>query len=220
MEKANKVYDELYEKNKDSLNPEVLFRYSHALKANKNYESADKILSIYLNRTVNTKAFIENLNDIVPYNYDVSKMNSKSSADNFGMSYFGDKVVFASVRNTEDPKYQWNNKPYLDLYEATVSDSSDLEDVKPFPEIINTDSHESNATFSSDGKTMYFSRTNDKRIKINDQKISGRGSRHNCENSNRLKSLRCIYETARLHFIQMPHFIQVFISSNSEFWMK
>jgi len=172
MEKANKVYDELYEKNKDSLNPEVLFRYSHALKANKNYESADKILSIYLNRTVNTKAFIENLNDIVPYNYDVSKINSKSSADNFGMSYFGDKVVFASVRNTEDPKYQWNNKPYLDLYEATVSDSSDLEDVKPFPEIINTDSHESNATFSSDGKTMYFSRTNDKRIKINDQKIA------------------------------------------------
>lgn len=172
MEKANKVYDKLYEKNKDSLNPEVLFRYAHALKSNKNYEDADKILSIYLNRSVNTKVFIENINESVPYNYEVTKMDSESSTDNFGMSYFGDKVVFASVRNTDDPKYQWNNKPYLDLYEATISDGNKLEDVKPFPDVINTDSHESNATFSSDGKTMYFSRTNNKRVKIDDQKIA------------------------------------------------
>jgi outer membrane protein OmpA-like peptidoglycan-associated protein len=44
--------------------------------------------------------------------------------------------------------------------------------VEPFPEIINTKNHESSATFSADGKTMYFNRTGDKQVKIGEERIA------------------------------------------------
>ena len=89
------------------------------------------------------------------------------------MTFYGDnKVAFASARNEDSPLYNWNDLPYLDLYTGTLSDSGELTDVTPFSMNINTKSHESNATFSQDGKTMYFNRTNEERIKIEDAKIA------------------------------------------------
>src|SRR5690606_31905223 len=91
----------------------------------------------------------------------------------FGLSFYGDdKVVFASTRNTESPNYAWNDTPYLDLYAATMSGNGTLENIEPFSEAINTDSHESNAVFTKDGKTMYFNRTNATRKKDDEDKIA------------------------------------------------
>src|SRR5690606_37315076 len=91
----------------------------------------------------------------------------------FGLSFYGDdKVVFASTRNTESPNYAWNDTPYLDLYAATMSGNGTLENIEPFSEAINTDSHESNAVFTKDGKTMYFNRTNATRKKVDEDKIA------------------------------------------------
>jgi len=58
------------------------------------------------------------------------------------------------------------------LFEGTVSKDGLLENVKPFSDKINTKTHESNATFSQDGKVMYFSRTNSKRVKIGKEKYA------------------------------------------------
>ena len=43
---------------------------------------------------------------------------------------------------------------------------------KPFSEIINTKTHESSATFSKDGKTMYFNRTNDVQVQVGEEKFA------------------------------------------------
>src|SRR5690554_2606094 len=99
-------------------------------------------------------------------------MTSSSSSGDFGISFYGDKVVFSSPRNSENPIYKWNGKPYLDLYEASIDAEGQLSNIKSFSDEINTKTHESNATFSKDGKTMYFSRTNDKRVKIGEEKIA------------------------------------------------
>lgn len=172
MDFAVKNYGQLFLSFKDSLKSESYFKYAHALKGANDYEKADAVMGEYLKFQVDTKKFIENLQNIVPYDYEIQTMTKSSSNGDFGMSFFGDKVVFASLRSTDKPVFNWNQKPYLDLFEATVSKDGQLENIKPFSDKINTKTHESNATFSQDGKVMYFSRTNSKRVKIGEEKYA------------------------------------------------
>jgi outer membrane protein OmpA-like peptidoglycan-associated protein len=172
MKKANNAYKKLFANYKDSISSEVYFRYANALRGVEDYETGDQIMSEYSNLTENTPIFIEELTSLVPYNYTINKVKRGSSIGDFGVTYLKDKVVFASVRNSDNPEYTWNKNPYLDLYTASVSKDKNLKNVTPFSEEINSKTHESNATFSTDGKTMYFSRTNKKRIKIGEEKIA------------------------------------------------
>lgn len=172
MQFAADNYGNLFFKYKDSIQPECYFRYAHALKGIEDYERGDKIMGEYLKYSVDTKKFKEHLNNIVPHKYKVNQMTKSSVTGDFGISFFGEKVVFASLRNAQSPLYKWNEKPYLDLYEATVSKDGILENIKPFSEQINTKTHESNAVFTKDGKTMYFSRTNDKQVQVGEEKFA------------------------------------------------
>jgi outer membrane protein OmpA-like peptidoglycan-associated protein len=172
MSLAKTPYTNLYLTYKDSIPPEVLFRYANTLKALKDYEEGDKIMGKYLGYAVDTKKFKENLNKIVPYNYEIKRMTENTSTGDFGMNFYREKVVFASYRNSENPLYHWNQKPYLDLYEARVNINKELKDIVRFSDSINSKTHESSPTFTNDGKFMYFSRTNDKRVLINEVEIA------------------------------------------------
>jgi len=169
---ATRVYGKLFLTYKDSLKPEVYFRYAHALLGIADYAKADEIMGQYLKYNVNTVKFISNLNTNVPYNYVIQPMAKNTSNGDFGMSFYGDKVAFASLRNAENPAYAWNDKPYLDLFSAEVNDKGLLVKIEPFPKEINTKTHESSATFSADGKIMYFNRTNDKKVEVGDEKFA------------------------------------------------
>ncbi len=172
MQKAIKTYRELFLTYGDSIDIELHFRYAQALKGVKNYKEADKHLSRYYNKKVNTPAFIEELEKTTPHTFEVRQLENKNSNGDFGLSFYGDRVAFASARNNENPSFAWNNLPYLDLYSGKLTENGSMEDVKPFPDEINTDSHESNATFSRDGKTMYFNRTNKNRTKTGEERIA------------------------------------------------
>lgn len=172
MKLARVPYARLFNEYKDSIPKDVYFRYAQTLKGVKDFKKADEIMGDYLGYAVDTQKFIENLNRIVPYNYEVKRMSQSARTGDFGMSYFGDKVVFSSLRNSESPTYNWNALPYLDLYQAEVSKDEELKNIKPFPKEINTSTHESNATFTTDGKTMYFSRTSDKRVLIGNEMVA------------------------------------------------
>ena len=172
MKMARTPYTGLFTAYKDSLKPEAYFRYAQVLKGVKDYENADKIMGEYLGYVVDTKKFIENVNRIVPYTYEIQQMNQSTRTGDFGIAYYGDKVVFSSFRNLENPTYKWNNQPYLDLFQADVSRDKKLINIQPFSEEINTKTHESNATFTADGKTMYFSRTNENRVQIGEELVA------------------------------------------------
>lgn len=172
MRQARTPYASLFTNFKDSLKPEYYFRYAQALKGSKDYETADKIMSEYLGYNVDTKTFSAHLNKIVPYIYEIQPMNQSSRTGDFGISYYGDKVVFSSFRDHKNPIYNWNNQPYLNLFVAEVSEDKRLVNIQPFSDEINTKKHESNAIFTSDGKTMYFSRTNDKRIQVGEELVA------------------------------------------------
>lgn len=173
LQKAVKTYRELFVEYGDSIDIDYHFRFGQALKGVKNYKEADRHLSTYYNKPVNTTAFIESVEKTTPHVFNLKQIENKNSSGDFGLSFFGDdKVAFASARNSENPAYSWNNLPYLDLYHATLSDANTLEDIQAFSDAINTNSHESNAVITKDGKTMYFNRTNETRKRTDEERIA------------------------------------------------
>ena len=50
-------------------------------------------------------------------------MTKNTTNGDFGIAIFGDKVAFASARNNANPEYEWNGKPYLDLFMANVDEN-------------------------------------------------------------------------------------------------
>ena len=172
MNDAVRVYGKLFLIYKDKIDKKYYFKYAQALLGTDEQEKADIIMSEYLGYEVSTPKFIANLLSNVPYNYQLQPMAVNTSNGDFGMAFYGDKVVFSSYRNGNSKDFGWNNKPYLDLFSAEVNDKGLLTNVTPFPSEINTKTHESNATFSQDGRFMYFNRTNDKKVKIGNEKVA------------------------------------------------
>ena len=168
MSFAETPYANLIFKYKDSVKPEYYFKYANVLNALNDTKRADKMMSKYKGYLVDTQKFKEHLNSIIPYNYTIKKLSKNASGD-FGISIFEDKVVYASLRNSTNPVYRWNQKPYLDLYQATLSNNGELENIKSLSKTINTKTHESSAVFSKDKKTMYFNRTNNQRVKVGNE---------------------------------------------------
>lgn len=178
FEKAYTAYKKVYDKKLESDLPRSFyFKYFEVLRGTKNYEAADEISTRHLKDSIDTEAFRLKLKQVVPYNYQWQNITKSVSGSNFGVGFYGEKIVFSSTQNPENPKYKWNQKPYLDLYEAQISnrDTShvSLDSMKPFHEAINTKKqHESSAVFTKDGKTMYFSRNLKKRIDLDSTKIA------------------------------------------------
>lgn len=172
MTNAVRAYGQLFFTHKDSVKKDVYFRYANALKGTKDFDKGDAIMTEYLGFEQNTPKFMKNVTRNTPNSFRLEMMSKNKTNGDFGISFFGDKVVFASVRNAVEKSYGWNERPYLDLFSATVDSKGQLTNIVPFSDAINTKKHESNATFSADLKTMYFNRTSEKRIKVGDEKIA------------------------------------------------
>ncbi len=172
MTNAVRAYGQLFFTFKDSVKKEVFFRYANALKGTKDFDKGDAIMTEYVGYEQNTPKFMKNTTRNTPHSFKSQIMSKNKTNGDFGISFFGDKVVFASVRNSEEKAYGWNDRPYLDLFSASVDGNGQLENVEPFSSVINTKKHESNATFSADGKTMYFNRSGDKQVKIGNEKVA------------------------------------------------
>jgi outer membrane protein OmpA-like peptidoglycan-associated protein/tetratricopeptide (TPR) repeat protein len=171
MDKAAKNYSKAIS-SKANITNDIYFKYAQALYGTDNVKLADSMMSIYNSKQINTPLFINKVNLANPFIYDVKLITKGAKAGDFGLTYFGEKFVFSSLRNTDSPNYNWNEKPYLDLYSATFSEKGGLENIEPFNTDVNSKTHESSAILTSDGQTMYFSRTGLKRIKIGEEKIA------------------------------------------------
>jgi hypothetical protein len=172
MNNAICAYGQLFFTYKDSVKKEVFFRYANALKGTKDYEKGDAIMSEYIGFEQNTSQFMKNVTRNTPNSFKLQMMSKNKTNGDFGISFYGDKVVFASARNVEKKAYGWNDRPYLDLFSAFVNSEGQLVKVEPFSDVINSKKHESNATFSADLKTIYFNRTGEKQVKVGNEKVA------------------------------------------------
>ena len=166
MKQASYYYKILLSNYSETVNPTYFYKYSEALKGINDFEEADLWLQKYYKatqqepeETIETLSYFEILNSSIKRPYELHKISSNSSGSDFGTAFYGNTIVFSSTRN-DGPLYDWNQQPYLDLFQADRTATGDLVNVRPFSEEINTKMHESNAVFTKDGKTMYFTRNN------------------------------------------------------------
>jgi outer membrane protein OmpA-like peptidoglycan-associated protein len=167
MEDASNWYKILFQKFESTVDATYFFKYSQALKGINNFKEADKWLRKYYSKkqiaiesNLETLPFFESLTNQINRPYIVHHLaNSNTTNSDFGTAFFADKIVFASTRNSGNT-YDWNKQPYLDLYEAERTETGDFSNISSFSNSINTKTHESNAVFTKDGKTMYFTRNN------------------------------------------------------------
>jgi peptidoglycan-associated lipoprotein len=184
MGNAAEVYRTLFLRHEAETDSQYKFRFAHSLMATGQHDDANEYFSDYYGREYNFEEFRREMDTTVSHVYTTNQiMNNAASAD-FGIAFYNDQVVFASTRNQERPIYPWNKKPMLDLYTADMDDEGQLSNIVLFPGSINSDTHESSATFSQDGMTMYFDRTNDKRVKNEDDERVAHISIYRAENVN------------------------------------
>lgn len=165
MQNAAEVYELLFLRHSGNVEPEFQFRYAHALMATGNYVKADEYMNQVTGENWNHEEFAEELDTLVPHKFKYDQVMNNQSSSDFGIAFYGDRVAFASTRNQERPIYPWNKLPTLDLYSAEMNDEGEMSDIVLFSDAINTDQHESSATFSQDGNVMFFDRTNEDRVK-------------------------------------------------------
>jgi outer membrane protein OmpA-like peptidoglycan-associated protein len=165
MKIAAKWYKFLLTEYKSTVSPQYYYRYAQTLKGIKKYDEADKWFQKYkeqLHQTpegIKTLSTLKNEKEQLKNNYVVHKIEGNTSFSDFGTSFYGDKIVFASASKNGN-LYAWNNEPYLDLYIANKDKNGNLSNIEPLSKNINSKMHEANAVFTKDGKTMYFTRNN------------------------------------------------------------
>jgi outer membrane protein OmpA-like peptidoglycan-associated protein/tetratricopeptide (TPR) repeat protein len=158
---AAKWYAKAVEQNQDA---ETYYRYAQMLKANGNYEEANKQMqkfAITSPSDMRAKAFKENPNYIPRLldkakMYNVNSLEMNSDKSDFGAVLHDNTVFFTSARNTAKKSYGWTDEPFLDIYKADYNDNGTISNVIAVKE-LNSKYHDGPVTISADGNTIYFS---------------------------------------------------------------
>ncbi len=161
MQEATKWYGELVSYAEGSFGQENYFRYAQALKSLEKYDEADKVMKKFIElnpKDSRSKYYnmdyltaIEKISD----DYELQNLDINSPYSDFGTSIYDSNLIFASSRDKKGEIYNWNDQPYLDLYEFNRTGV-----VSKLKGKVNTKYHESSSAFTKDGKTMYFTRNN------------------------------------------------------------
>ena len=157
-------------------NADAGFRYAEALKANGKYDEAAAQFGTYAssggNRTLAARADAESKNAAASKSvaatrnkYDVMPVDALNSAgSDFGGAMMGKTgdLVFTSGR--EGKKYLGNGENFNDLYAIKFDNAATMSGgtVRKLEGPFNTETkHEASATYTPDGNTMVFARSND-----------------------------------------------------------
>ncbi len=170
LEKAGKWYGELFAMNQDQ-DAEYYYRYSQCLKAVGDYGQADKMLAEFNKKSGNDKraqlyASHKNYLEEIKANsgrFNIEDAGINSEFSDYGSSFSGNKLVFASARDTGNVSkkvHKWTNQSFTNLYGSEVKNDGTLSQPERLSKKINSKFHESTPVFTQDGKTMYFTRNN------------------------------------------------------------
>jgi outer membrane protein OmpA-like peptidoglycan-associated protein/tetratricopeptide (TPR) repeat protein len=174
-------YAKLFQLSSDQT-AEYYFRYAQALKSAQLQMRSDSVMAVYCskfpteirakNYLVKQRYFFEN-NPFLAIHLKNLEINTVYS--DYGATIHGDSIYFASARpEILDPEeYERTQQPYTNLFVAkfidtTVSRSKIYDNGKTFSVF-----HEATPTFSTDGKTMYYTK-NELASKKNKTLVNGR----------------------------------------------
>jgi outer membrane protein OmpA-like peptidoglycan-associated protein/tetratricopeptide (TPR) repeat protein len=170
LQEAFKWYKQLFDLYPNQ-EPEYYYRYSQTLKSKGDYARADKMLEQFHQKTSNDKRgilFKDNRNYLEEIKansgrYQIVDAGVNSSFSDYGSSFLGNKLVFASARDTGGvykKVFKWTNKSFTNLYWSEIKPDGEMGVPQRFESSINSKFNESTPVFTKDGKTMYFTRNN------------------------------------------------------------
>ncbi|TYA56366.1 OmpA family protein [Formosa maritima] len=167
-------YAKALEKNKD-ISPEFIYKYIQTQRSLGNYDEADLWLSKF-KEIQNNDSRVKDVKNSNLHLYEklastkgiyvkIDNLSINSNYSDFGSAINKNTIYFASSRDTKNDIYKWNNEPYLDLYQGTISTTDgkkEILDIKKleFEGVHRDNLHYADAALTNDGKTMYFSRMN------------------------------------------------------------
>jgi len=166
LENAGKWYKTMIKKNPKYITDEYYFRYIHTLKAAGKYAQADSLSRTRIivakgsvkvfDKDVKTLENIAGIGD----RFEIENLAINTKNSDFGAVKYGERLVYSSPTK-EKKTYRWNGENYLDFYTIPVFNAKSGDSIsEDFSKSINTRMHESNAVFTKNGKTMYFTRNN------------------------------------------------------------
>lgn len=164
---AEKWFRFLLKNNKELMDDTHIFKYYQSLKAQKKYELADTVFQNHLleasekNNYLQSLVYLENV-EAIGERYTLKNLPVNTEKSEFFSGVYQDQVLISSTKEQKGlfaKIYYWNNLPYLNIY-SIPSDSLETENSKLFAEELTTKLHESNAVFTKDGKTVFFTRNN------------------------------------------------------------
>ncbi|BAO77151.1 outer membrane lipoprotein omp16 precursor [Winogradskyella sp. PG-2] len=180
-EKAVYWYSEAL-KESESIDAKYLYKYIQSLRSIGNYDEADKWfkelsaahqgdsrLKGYNPDEVDIYNKLTSKNDVV-VNIENLPFNTENS--DFGSYIHNNTLYFASANNEGKKVYNWNDEPFLDLVQVSITKENGNQNygsVTDLPSsMINSEYHEASVAITNDGKTLYFTRDNvNKRNRLN-----------------------------------------------------
>lgn len=184
--KAQRYYRLLVKNYRKDLDREYYFRYAQTLKATNSVDEANQYLKEYYALSANTEDVINFEKDLktlenvsaIGKRFEIKNLAINTPNSEFGAVKYNDNLVFAGVKlkpGLLDKKFKWDNETYLNLVSIPLKNINSADStVHYFAKELKTGMHESNAVFTKDGKTIYFTRNNSKngKKKKDEKKIS------------------------------------------------
>lgn len=159
---AAKWYSRLINEFPDETEINYYYRAAQSFKSLNDQDEAKRLMDLYLSKGGDPGIVRATATDFLEYEVVLEKVSVNTGFSDFGPSYYMDKLVYASSSNKSEGHkiHQWNEQPFLDLYEADMDAEGKLSNASSLSGDINTPYHESTPAFTKDGSTMYFTRNN------------------------------------------------------------
>lgn len=148
---------------------EDYYEYAQLLRIDGNLEESKKWLEKYILLAPDDKRAInqyDKLNELISLKNEVKKIEIADVAGNTRYiemcpAYYKDMIVYSSAKDSFSMirnKFQWNYEPFLNLFVTKSYPKNDFKRSIDFSAKLNLRVHEGPACFTSDFKTMYFTR--------------------------------------------------------------
>lgn len=150
--------------------PEDYYTYAMILKSDAKYDESNKMMDKFNElkpEDLRAKDYAANKTEFANLSkddgkYKIEHLGVNTDAQDFGPSFYKNKIVFASSGAKPDlmkRTYKWNGKPFLNMYVSEVADGQ-LKAPVIFDKSLDGKMHDGPASFSKDGNYMAFTRNN------------------------------------------------------------
>jgi len=159
---AAKWYQRLVNEYPNEAEAMYYYRAAQSLKSLGHDEVADELMEAYIRKGGDPKIIQATNTSFLEYEVELQKVSVNTDNSDFGSAFYGNKLVYASatIQTEGDKIHEWNQQPFLDLFEADMDENGMLSNPTKLNGEVNTRFHESSAVFTKDGNTMYFTRNN------------------------------------------------------------